>query len=101
MPKNGLFMRFFGCTRWGVGVVGEPRRSTENGGFKPFFVGCAQISSQYKKPAKPFRIWLRGLLHGWGSNGGQDSAEAIQFLKLYFASFASNENQMGLRELLR
>ena len=25
MPKNGLFMRFFGCTRWGVGVVGAER----------------------------------------------------------------------------
>ena len=25
MPKNGLVMRFFGCSRWGVGVVGAER----------------------------------------------------------------------------
>ena len=25
MPKNGFVMRFFGCARWGVGVVGVQR----------------------------------------------------------------------------
>ena len=25
MPKNGFVMRFFGCARWGVGVVGAER----------------------------------------------------------------------------
>ena len=25
MPENGFVMRFFGCARWGVGVVGAER----------------------------------------------------------------------------
>lgn len=48
-----------------------PRLSTENGGFKPFLVTCAQKMRQCKKPAKPFQNWLRGLLHAWWSTSGQ------------------------------
>ena len=54
-------------------LVGVPRHTTPNGAFKPLFVGCAQIRKPYKKPAKPFQNWLRGLLHAWWSNGGQGS----------------------------
>ena len=50
--------------------VGVPRHTTENRDFKPFFVGCAQSWKSYKKPAKPFQYWLRGLLYAWWSNGG-------------------------------
>ena len=52
--------------------VGVPRHTTPNGAFKPLFVGCAQIRKPYKKPAKPFQNWLRGLLHVWRSRGGQN-----------------------------
>ena len=71
MPKNGFVMRFFDCVQLPVGVVGVPRHTKENHDFKPFFVGCAQSSKPYKKPAKPFQHRLRGLLHAWWSNGGQ------------------------------
>ena len=50
--------------------VGVPRHTMEKGGFKPFFVGCAQIRKLYKKPAEPFKHWLRELLQQWWSNSG-------------------------------
>ena len=87
MPKNGFIMRFFGCAQLPVGVVGVPRRSTENGGFKPFIVTCAQKNRQYKKPAEPFKHWLRGLLYAWWSNGGQnelgEEVDIMELLPLY------------------
>ena len=52
--------------------VGVPWQSSRNGFVKPFLVGCAQSWKQYKKPAKPFQYWLRGLLHVWRSRGGQN-----------------------------
>ena len=52
--------------------IGEPGQPTKNHGFKPFFVGCAQKRKPYKTPAKPFLHRLRGRLHAWWSNGGQE-----------------------------
>ena len=72
MPKNGFVMRFFGCAQLPVGVVGVPRRTNENRDFKLFLVGCAQIGNGIQTPAKPCQHRLRGRLHAWWSNGGQD-----------------------------
>ena len=51
--------------------VGEPRHTTPNRDFKPFFVGCAQIGNGIQTPAKPFQNRIRGRLHARWSNGGQ------------------------------
>ena len=56
-----------------ITVVGVPRHTKPNGAAKPFFVGCAQIRKPYKKPAKPFQNWLRGLLYAWWSGSGQNN----------------------------
>ena len=46
-------------------VAEEPRHTMGKGGFKPFFVGCAQSWKPYKTPAKHFQHRLRGRLHVW------------------------------------
>lgn len=54
MPRNGLVMRFFGCDRRSVGVVGGLRHTKENRDFKAFFVGYAQSLNPCEKARKTF-----------------------------------------------
>ena len=57
MPKNGFVMRFFGCARWGVGVVGAERSIQLSYGHRMVKARLGMIAHVLQYPFRVHRLF--------------------------------------------